>query len=196
MSKLMAWWVCVVLLATSGCGGTQDPPELVRVRQAAGNVGLVREQGFVDTIPFDRDSPGARAQLDSGFFGLPSGAARVVLSADRVVVASDSSTSFSVAAYVDRDRLALVHIFAPLVNGSERQNEQMLATVDSVAAVLAGDTTGLASWVDTSWQAVWRDWEHSRAAADRIKEKRFGPYRMAISGVPPDFVFFGALRVD
>ena len=28
-----------------------------------------------------------------------------------------------------------------------------------------------------------------------IKEERFGPYLMAISGVPPDFVFFGSTEV-
>jgi len=107
---------------------------------------LVREQAFIDTVHIDRDSPEFRRQLDSGFFALPTGAASVILSADRFLIGSDSSTSFSVSAYTRGGRLELVQVFAPLVNGSEVQNQQMLATIDSVAMVLAGDTAGLFRW--------------------------------------------------
>jgi len=103
---------------------------------------------------------------------------------------------FSISAFSDQNGLQVVHVFAPLVNGSESQNNQMLASLDSVARVLATDTTGLFTWIDSSWQAVWRDWEHSRTRADRVKERRFGHFLMAVSGVPPDFVFLGAVRVQ
>ena len=195
MSKPFQLLACAVAGVMSACG-PKEPPELTRLIQAVDHVGLVHQQTFVDTVHDDRDSPEFRRQLDSGFFALPTGAASVILSADRFIVGSDSSTSFSVSAYTRGARLELVHVFAPLVNGSETQNQQMLATIDSVALVLAGDTAGLFRWVDSSWQAVWRDWEHSRARSERIKEKRFGPYLMAVSGVPPDFVFFGAVRVN
>lgn len=179
----------------AGCSNAQRPNELTRLIQAADHVGLVRERSFIDTVAGDRNSPQFRAQLDSGFLALPAGAATIILASDRFVLGQDSSTSFSISAYMENGRLQLVHVFAPLVNGTESQNQQMLATLDSVAGILAGDTTGLFTWVDSSWQAVWRGWEHARARNDMVKEKRFGNYLMAVSGVPPDFVFFGALRV-
>jgi len=194
MSTRHAWLVAIIL--GSGCRPTQQPTELTRVIDAVDHAGLVRKQAFVDTQHVDRDSPQFRRQLDSGFLALPSGAASIILRTDRFQIAVDSATSFTVSAYSPNGRLSLVQVFAPLVNGSEQQNAQMLATIDSVAVVLAADTTGVHRWVDSSWQAVWRDWEHSRTRDDRIKEKRFGNYRMVVSGVPPDFVFFAAVRMQ
>jgi hypothetical protein len=171
------------------------PPELIRLIQAVEPVGLLRPAAFVDTTPPDFKSPNLRRQLDSGFLAFPTGAASALLTSKQLVFAADSETSFSISAYSNQNRLQVVHVFAPLVNGSERQNQQMMASLDSVARVLASDTTGLFAWIDSSWKAVWRDWEHSRTRADRVKERRFGQFLIAISGVPPDFVFLGAVRV-
>lgn len=172
------------------------PPELARVIDAVDRVGFIGAAAFVDTTLTDRDSPRIRAQLDSGFLSIPTGAGSVILASDRIVIAVDSGTSFLISAYCRNGHLRLIRMFAPLVNGSERQNVQMLATVDSVASVLANGAPGLSEWIASSWQAVWRDWEGSRTRADRVKERRFGDYLMAVSGVPPDFVFFGAIRLD
>jgi len=189
-----ALWTAAVLI--TGCRAADRPPELIRLIQAVEPVGLLRSAAFVDTTPPDFKSPDLRSQLDSGFLALPTGAASALLATKQLVFAADTATSFSIAAYSNENRLQVVHVFAPLVNGSERQNGQMLASLDSVARVLADDTTGLFAWIDSSWQAVWRDWEHSRTRADRVKERRFGHFLMAVSGVPPDFVFLGAVRVE
>jgi hypothetical protein len=197
MSNRPSWLLCAAALVGSSCGGGDQPSELADLIHAVDRVGLIPSEAFVDTVlDIDRDSPKFRARLDSGFLALPTGAAQVILASDRVLVAVDSSTSFFVSVYSRDGHLQLVHVFAPVVNGTERQNEQMLATIHAVASVLAHDTTGLVSWVDSSWQAVWTDWEHSRAREDRVKERRFGHYLMAVSGVPPDLVFFGALRAQ
>ena len=187
-------WTAAVLVV--GCHAADRPPELIRLIQAVEPVGLLKLSAFVDTTPPDFSSPNLRNQLDSGFLALPTGAASALLSSKQLVVGADTETSFSISAYSDQNGLQVVHVFAPLVNGSESQNNQMLASLDSVARVLATDTTGLFTWIDSSWQAVWRDWEHSRTRADRVKERRFGHFLMAVSGVPPDFVFLGAVRVQ
>ena len=187
-------WAGAVLVV--GCRPADRPPELIRLIQAVEPVGLLKPSAFVDTTPPDFSLPSLRNQLDSGFLVVPTGAAAALLGSKQLVIGADTETSFSISAYSNQDGLQLVHVFAPLVNGSDSQNKQMLASLDSVARVLATDTTGLFTWIDSSWQAVWRDWEHSRTRSDRVKERRFGHFLMAMTGVPPDFVFLGAVRVQ
>jgi len=192
---LLGLWCGAVLIA--GCGSVDRPAELNRLIHAVEPVGLLKPAAFVDTTLPDFGSPDLRRQMDSGgFLSLPTGAPAALLVSKQLVIAVDSETSFSIAAYSNHTGLQVVHVFAPLVNGSGRQNEQMLSSLDSVARVLANDTTGLFAWIDSSWQAVWRDWEHARTRSDGVKEKRFGHFLMAVSGVPPDFVFLGAVRVE
>jgi hypothetical protein len=164
---------------------------------AVDSVGLLPESAFRDTTISRADLESIRSSLDSSnHFTLPDGAEAVLRAGSPYVVGVERQTGFAVLAHSRDNALILVHVFAPLVNGDSNQGALMMRSIHAVAMTLSPSDATLPAWIDSSAWSVWRGWEQARTRADNYRKRRSGDYQMTVTGVPPDFVLFGALRRD
>lgn len=182
--------ICIFIF--SGCI-SKNFIQSTSIVTAADGVGLVKAEHFVETLRSEDEL--AYVKAHPGWFDLPEGASEVILRYPRYLLGRHES-DFNISVYRSNRGVEHVSVTAPVVNGTQEENELMIETLYSIGEAMFPGQPLIRKWIEVSWQKSWENYyKDGIQRADVIHERDLGNYRVSVAGVPPDIIKLGVLRL-